>query len=102
MHRGDGEWTSVPESASHPLSPTPQARQSEDDPTKTVEVGERILELMLEVGFNASVRWMGNFNCFELYVQMADKVSRLVGRPVGQVCVCVTSEAFTCQEELSG
>ncbi len=52
------------------LSPSFQSRQSSDNPLASAEIGESILALMEEVGFNSSVLWPGYFNCFELYLQV--------------------------------
>ncbi len=63
-----------PFSSPIPFSPR-QARQSDSgDLAAMAELGERLLALMQEVGFDCSVQWSGYFNCFELYCKMGDLV----------------------------
>ena len=49
-----------------------QSRQSNDNPLETIDIGETIIALMEEAGFNSSVLWPGYFNCFELYLLAGD------------------------------
>ena len=49
-----------------------QSRQSSDNPLEAIDIGETIIALMEEAGFNSSVLWPGYFNCFELYLLAGD------------------------------
>ena len=49
-----------------------QSRQSDENPLEAIDIGETIIALMEEAGFNSSVLWPGYFNCFELYLLAGD------------------------------
>lgn len=63
------------------------AKQNEDI-NLAIEIGERMLFLMQEVGFNANVQWPGFFNCFELYLLVGDieKAQFYLSRAYELVC----------------
>ena len=49
-----------------------QSRQSDENPLEAIDIGETIIALMEEAGFNSSVLWPGYSNCFELYLLAGD------------------------------
>lgn len=72
-----------------------QSRQNGDDISTTIAIGEKILFLMQQVGFNASVQWPGFFNCFELYLQAGDleRAKFYVDRAYQMVCLAKGSDS---------
>eukprot|EP00095_Tigriopus_kingsejongensis_P000746 maker-scaffold273_size229271-snap-gene-1.18 protein:Tk00746 transcript:maker-scaffold273_size229271-snap-gene-1.18-mRNA-1 annotation:"hypothetical protein FOMPIDRAFT_1029454" len=46
--------------------------KQEEELFSAIEIGERMIYLMHQVGFNANVLWPGFFNCFELYLLVGD------------------------------